>query len=460
MSPFLSLCLLAVAPTFAQEAEAAPEPTPEEVAAAESAAAEAAAEAAAAEAAAKLAAAEAAAAEAQAAAADAQARVAELEARAAALDELPSVGFKLGKGLKIESPDGLWSLNTHMRAQFKALLAEGDEGAALGFQIRRARLTFKGKLGIEDVSYKVQLAFSPEDVGYKNGVVTTSPALDWHIDFKQLESANLRVGQYKAPFTREQLTSSGALNLVDRSLTHNEFTLDRDIGVMVYSKAPAGLDKLRYNAAIMSGEGKNKRDVVDVGLLYVARVDFMPLGAFKDMKLTDFDRSDEPKVAVGAAFAYLADAKKDEGIKGNTPADGGTTDTLNATVDGVFKLKGLTVNGAWHWRQGTRNPGTDLQDDGTLLIEDPRDGWGWYLQLGYLLPLESAVEVAGRFSQVRASQSRATSLPDGNELTAGLNWYINGSHMIKLAGDIAHTWGHGGVEDGDTRVWAQLQIAY
>ncbi len=348
-----------------------------------------------------------------------------------------------------------------MRAQFKALHAENDDGAAaLGFQIRRARLSFKGHLGLEDVTYKVQLAFSPDDLGYKDGVITTSPALDWHIDFKRIESASVRVGQYKVPYTREQLTSSGALNLVDRSLTHSEFTLDRDIGVMVYSKQTAGLDKLRYSAAIMSGEGKNKRDVVDVGLLYVARVNVSPLGRFKDLKLTDFERTDAPKVAIGAAFAYFADAKKDEGNKGSTPADGGTTDTLNATIDGVFKMQGITVIGAWHWRQGTRNPGSELQDDGTLLVEDPRDGWGWYAQVGYLLPVDGAVEVAGRFSQVRASQSRATSLSNANEATVGLNWYINGSHMIKLAGDIAHTWGDSGLEDGDTRVWAQLQIAY
>ncbi len=453
--------LLLASPAHAQEAaeeepvssNAGEEQVPEEAGEAP----ESAGEEAATEAAADLVAAQEAAAAAQASADDALARVAALEAAGGDEDEV-GVGFKGGKGLKISSADGRYSLNTHMRGQFKAIL-EGDDGAgALGFQLRRARLTFSGKLGSEDVGYKVQLAFAPGDVGTKDGVVTTSPLLDWYVDFKQFDSANIRVGQYKVPYTREQLISSSALNLVDRSLTHSEFTLDRDIGITVHSKAPGGVDKVRYAAAIMSGEGRNKTDVVDLGLLYVARVDVMPLGSFKDMKMTDLARSETPKVAVGAAVAWLDEAKKDEGIKGNTPSDGGTTDTLNVTADWIFKLKGFSTHGAVHWRKGTRNPGTDLNDNGEYVVDDPRDGWGWFVQAGWLLPLEQNVDVVGRFAQVRGLGE--TSLSDANEVTLGLGWYINGAHTLKLQGDLAHTWGDEGVPDGETRLWAQLQVAY
>ena len=45
-------------------------------------------------------------------------------------------------------------------------------------------------------------------------------------------------------------------------------------------------------------------------------------------------------------------------------------------------------------------------------------------------------------------------------MTLGLGWYINGAHTLKLQGDLAHTWGDEGVPDGETRLWAQLQVAY
>jgi len=363
--------------------------------------------------------------------------------------------FKAGKGLKITSADGNWALNTHLRGQLRLTLSGSDDGPVPTFALHRARVTWSGHLVNEDIAYKVQLGVSPKDLGTKDGTVTTSPVMDWLVDFRRFDAANVRLGQYKVPYNREHLISSSALSLVDRSLTHGEFTLDRDLGFDVHA-SELWDGKARYHAGVFAGEGRNTNTASDWGFLYVARVEVSPLGRFEDTKQADFARSADPRLALGAAVAFLDEAKRDEGIKGSTPADGGTTDTWNATGDVVFKLRGLTLLTQLNWRQGTRNPGVELQDDGTYVVDAPRNGWGWLGQVGYLLPGQD-VGFSGRASLVRGTGD--TSLDEANELAAGASWYLAG-HSLKAQADVFRTWGTDGWSSGVTQARLQLQVAY
>ena len=51
-------------------------------------------------------------------------------------------------------------------------------------------------------------------------------------------------GQYKVPFGRQEMTSSGSQQFVDRSLVSNEFARGRDIGVSV--QGAVWSNKLEY----------------------------------------------------------------------------------------------------------------------------------------------------------------------------------------------------------------------
>ena len=70
-----------------------------------------------------------------------------------------------------------------------------------------------------------------------------------------------------------------------------EFTLDRDLGLDIRSKDLFGLDKLRYYAGVYIGEGRNTSNKTigagDQGLLYIGRVEIMPLGSFDDYSEAD-----------------------------------------------------------------------------------------------------------------------------------------------------------------------------
>jgi hypothetical protein len=68
-----------------------------------------------------------------------------------------------------------------------------------------------------------------------------------------------------------------ARQLVDYSSTTAEFSQDRDIGVALKSSDLFGLGMLRYQLAVMSGKGRNSFAATDTGLLYLARIDVLPL---------------------------------------------------------------------------------------------------------------------------------------------------------------------------------------
>ena len=124
-------------------------------------------------------------------------------------------------------------MSTRLRAQMlytfeEAISDENEEGEWVqGFQIRRARLMFKGNVFGKNNGYKFELAVSPKDIGLKSsGTISKSPLLDWYFHFGQVRDLNVRLGQYKVPYSRQRVVSSGNLQMVDRSIANGEFNLD------------------------------------------------------------------------------------------------------------------------------------------------------------------------------------------------------------------------------------------
>lgn len=379
--------------------------------------------------------------------------------------------FKPGKGLSAETEDKDFALNLGFYVQFlTTYLNDHDKDEeTLGIQIRRARVQLQGNTFGEHNKYKIELAVSPDDVKTKNGAVTTSPLLDGFAEFDYLRDATFRIGQYKVPFSYQRLYSDGALQLVDTSINTQEFNLDRDIGFDFRSKDLFGLGLFRYYAGIFSGDGRNSFENDKADLMYVGRVEVMPLGAFEDPAEQDFDRGG-PRLLLGAAYAYLDNAKRLGGTRGDPPADAGTTDIRTATFDATVRAVGLSARADLFFRNGIRNPGNALADptDPTSVIppQPSRDGIGWGLQVGYLIP-RVPFEVAARFAKFDPpSDANALNdgLPHNRELGGGLSYYF-ARNQLKLQGDYFRLWsaeaadGTGGIDDGKDQVRVQLQVA-
>ena len=363
--------------------------------------------------------------------------------------------YKPGTGLTITSKNGAFSLATRVRAQLRYQVSGTGGPPEHVFQIRRARVQFKGHAFNKHNKFKIELAFSPRDLSVKNGVPNRTPLLTWYLEFDYLRDLTVRVGQYKIPYSRQRVVSSGDLQLVDRSIANGEFNHDRDIGFDLRSKDLGGLGgRLRYYLGVYMGEGRDfgdKNATPDFKLHYLARFEVLPFGKFKDYKEADHARNLKPKLAIGAAYSFHHGSQGLRGTLGTTPEDEGTTDYHSMNVDYAFKFGGFSTTGEFHLRNGTRNPG----DAGPVTAA--RNGLGWAVQAGFLIP-RVPVEFAARYSGIRPLGDD-TSLSTNNAVGGGLSWYAAG-HPWKIQADYFYTWDGDDATPGGHGFRTQLQLAF
>lgn len=124
-------------------------------------------------------------------------------------------------------------------------------------ELRRARLAVGGNL-TDSISYRVQADF-----------VRSPVLLDAHMDFTRLQFARLRVGQFKVPFSQENLVSSKDLLTVERALPvlnlapgRDTGNNGRDIGLQVDGSIVRGDGRplFDYTVGLFNGAGINRRD--------------------------------------------------------------------------------------------------------------------------------------------------------------------------------------------------------
>jgi phosphate-selective porin OprO/OprP len=379
------------------------------------------------------------------------------------------INYKPGKGLVFESDNGKYMLAMNIAAQFlytvndqTPIPADAKKRTTNTFEIRRARAFFNGHVFSPHVKYWVQLQFAPRDLGLSGGKITQSPVFQWQATFDFLRDFTPQVGLNFVPYARQRVAPILKLQFVDNSIASYEYTLDRDIGINFMSKDLGGLGKLRYYAGVFMGEGPDFAKPVDFGLIYNGRVEVLPFGDFDDYAESDHARLLEPKLSIGAAYAFADNDSRSKALgPGNVPTDGGTTDTHNATVDIVFKMAGFSLLADAYYRYGYRKYGSatlppdEMGNVSYAPTEAPRNGVGWTAQAGYLIP-RVAFEIAGRYSGIRPIGSYTKTIR-ADEAGPALSYYFL-EHSIKLQLDYLHIWDETGMRQD--RVRLQLTLGF
>lgn len=380
----------------------------------------------------------------------------------------PSIHFVPYRGLVVTSPDGNYELGVGMRFQFLSIVEDQQDSALRQtFQMRRVRFGSTGHLVSPHFKYRLELAFGPREVNTRDAVPQTSPLLDVVVDWQGLRDLNVRLGQYKVPLDRQRIIPFFKLQFIDRALTDTEFTFDRDVGADLHSSDLFGLGFIRYNLGVFTGDGRNSFELGDLGLTYVARVELLPLGLFDDYSEGDFDHGGL-RVSLGAAYLVTEGAPRDRGILGAPPADGGTTDLQVATADALVQLGGWSILSAAFYRNSRRNPGPLVDDTGApvlgadgqpLEITPSRDGTGFLLQGGYLLPF-LPLELAARYAIVDGVDARyRDGLARAEEFAGAINYYF-ARHQLKLQANYAQIAQNGDYAGALGRALVQLQAAF
>jgi phosphate-selective porin len=302
-------------------------------------------------------------------------------------------------------------------------------------RLRRARISLTGDFA-EQFDFKVEGDFENSD-----GISSSRTAFsgtDIFINWHAIPEANIKVGQWKAPFGLEQITSDTQIFTIERSLPTGAITPERQIGAQIWGKPftniwPEEKNLLTYYAGIFNGNGRNTTINDNNNFMYVGRLELMP---FKG-KLLGQDSS----LKLGAD---VLNSRDDKGTN--------ISQTLNLLVnkDGSlspFVLPGADERTAWSLDAWLTVGPFDLI--GEYLAEDidgrtiagvapgfkDFDPSGWYVQGSYFV-LPKKLQAVVKWEALSPDQVADDGI---HSVTAGLNYYIHGD-SIKLMANYVHTW--------------------
>src|SRR5437763_6167632 len=102
------------------------------------------------------------------------------------------------------------------------------------FRLRRARINLTGDFA-ENFVFNIEGDFENSD-GTSPSNRTDFSGTDIWLNWHQFPGAQIKVGQYKAPFGLEQLTPDTSLYTIERTLPTGAITPERQIGIELWGK--------------------------------------------------------------------------------------------------------------------------------------------------------------------------------------------------------------------------------
>lgn len=365
-----------------------------------------------------------------------------------------------GKGATLTVGEG-FSLNLRSRINLRYTLhaappVMGDRTWDQLVNVNTVRLWFSGHIRDPRLTYMIQLALGPRD--YRDGAI--SPVFDAFVDYKYHRDVSVKVGQFFVPFDRLRTVREFALQLADRPRPVAEMTLDRDVGVTVYSDSFLGdASPFAYRLSAFGGGGTNLTSAKKPGGLFVARLELRPLGKIDDDSEGDLERRPKPAVAFGIGVATNRNTNRLRSTTGST-FTGGTTDYVHLAADAVFKWRGFALQLEYLKKTSSEESFPSAADPDVL--EYTRAGSGLVVQASYVF--DPPVEIVGRFSRLWAPGGtdprwirEVRNL--GHEYAAGVNYYVSG-HQLKLQADWIVRTPRDSFEQTDHVVHAQLDATF
>jgi phosphate-selective porin OprO/OprP len=303
------------------------------------------------------------------------------------------------------------------------------------FRLRRTRINLTGDFA-EQFDFKVEGDFGQGD-GLNSNRLAFS-ATDIFVNWHQFPEAQVKVGQWKAPFGLEQLTPDPSLIIIERSLPTGAITPDRQIGAQLWGKPftniwPDEKDLLTYYAGIFNGNGRNVSVNDNNNFMYVGRLELMPFkgkifGQESSLKLGGdvLNSRDDAGTNISSTLNLLVNADGSLSPFVLPGADERTAWGVDAWLKlGPFdligeylqeKVNGRTVNGV--------PPGfADFTTN------------GYYITAAYFL-IPKKLQAAVQWQDLNPGQRGSDGI---HSITGGLNYYIHGDDL-KLMVNYIHTW--------------------
>lgn len=285
-----------------------------------------------------------------------------------------------------------------------------DQEASSGFGIRRARLLASGDAyGLFDYSIQVELGGS------------SARLLDAYVVMPVGDIASLWVGQGKAPFSRQFLTSSSRLQFVDRAITDGRFVPGRQQGIALRGRASG----FEWTAGVYNGNGINVAND-DASYMRIVRAVWAPRG---DVPLSEGALTRPPSTIFAMGLAYME----------NTVGAGDVAAEIRRLgAEAVLMRGGFSTVAELYLERAEAENGLNT--------------FGGYAQAGYLFA--GSHEVALRAAMIRPEESSLEA--ETVEYGTGYSYYLRG-HDAKVQADLRRV--QTGDDAGVTELRLQLQIA-
>lgn len=344
-----------------------------------------------------------------------------------------------GKPVTFTSRDSSFSLGIGGRIQSLAearIDPDNKSNNTVDFSIRRLRLNLAGSAFSKRFSYRIQLCFSQRDVASDNSVVTNNLFLrDAMLFYAPNKHWRFGFGQTKLPGNRQRQTSSGNLQMVDRSNTNALFTLDRDKGFWITNTNTLGKEAILSNTlAITSGEGRINSDK-STGLCYSLRSELLPFGQFKnngDFIEADLFYEEKLKLSLGFVYSFNNKTSRVAGQLGEYLFNNQRADIHYFGTDFMLKKKGWSLTGELFRR--ISDNGISISTTNPSKANVVYSGTGLLLQTGYLV--SKSDELSARFGSTTPDKRVSNYLVKVNEYVLGYSHYFY-RHNLKLQSDIA-----------------------
>ena len=388
----------------------------------------------------------------------------------------PYIVYKEGKGFTFATADDRFSLSVGGRLQLRYTLTDIDSQYvnpnrgtedSQSFDIPRARLWWEGHAFTPRLKYKVQI-----DVTGGGGDILRDAELEYEIiDDKWLSVIG---GQMKTTYCRQEMTSSGRLEFVDRSLACSNFRFERARGIQLRGTPMNSL--IEYYAGAYNTTGRNGPSNPDTNFLYVTRLAVNPFGPIPYSE-GDFEMTPSPLVAIGVSYGYekakgsvFTSAAQTEvdpddpdmeiiasngSAQNNVPflrmiqpyynklanPNGITANVHNLSTDLAARWMGLDLQFEYFLgfvsndANGSAAPGAPF-----VLPPSSFDNHGYYVQSGYFI-IPKKFQIAARYSEINANTEARATLSSGRtvspkqtELLGALSYYF-WQHNLKIQTD-------------------------
>jgi phosphate-selective porin OprO/OprP len=343
-------------------------------------------------------------------------------------------------GLRLTSDEGWYDLQLGGRVTGRFTAFAGDHPLDDEFSVERARLFANARL-FEYYSLRIQVEFSQER--RVNEAFSQEPRLkDGYLEVHYVPWARFRLGQFKVPFTLENVQSHKYIDFAERSIATDNMRLpSRDIGAMLHGRLADG--RFEYQLAVLSGAGENRSDDNSAKDL-AGRLVLRPFRRVDNEALRGAQLGisgtwgEQDRVLFGRHFLTVGGTEFVDFAPGTLLK--GDRSRLAAEFAWPVGPALLKTEWMWMWLEDLRGPAVrgDFQFDawyvsGSYLLTGEKKTLGRIVPKRRFNPFRGtwgAWELAARYSLFRSDDDLfrlglASGTRRAGAFTVGISWYLN-----------------------------------